>query len=40
VFSYVSCAALVPKDHQLRPIRWIVDEALAGPAPRRVDPPA
>src|SRR5690348_12977279 len=27
-FSYVSCEARVPKDHPLRPIRQIVDEAL------------
>ena len=29
LFSYVSCEARVPKDHPLRPIRPIVDEALA-----------
>jgi hypothetical protein len=29
LFSYVSCAARVPLDHPLRPIRQIVDEALA-----------
>jgi transposase len=29
LFSYVSCEARVPKDHPLRPIRRIVDEALA-----------
>src|SRR6266436_4959883 len=28
LFSYVSCEARVPKDHPLRPIRKIVDEAL------------
>jgi transposase len=28
LFSYVSCEARVPKDHPLRPIRSIVDEAL------------
>jgi len=28
LFSYVSCEARVPKDHPLRPIRRIVDEAL------------
>ena len=28
LFSYVSCEARVPKDHPLRPIRAIVDEAL------------
>jgi transposase len=30
LFSYVSCEARVPQDHPLRPIRAIVDEALAG----------
>jgi len=30
LFSYVSCEARVPKDHPLRPIRAIVDEALEG----------
>jgi transposase len=29
LFSYVSCEARVPADHPLRPIRAIVDEALA-----------
>jgi transposase len=29
LFSYVSCEARVPPDHPLRPIRAIVDEALA-----------
>src|SRR6202047_5350545 len=29
LFSYVSCEARVPLDHPLRPIRKIVDEALA-----------
>jgi transposase len=29
LFSYVSCEARVPQDHPLRPIRAIVDEALA-----------
>src|SRR5438132_9525057 len=33
LFSYVSCEALVPKDHPLRPIRRIVDEALAALSP-------
>ena len=28
LFSYVSCEKRVPKDHPLRPIRRIVDEAL------------
>src|SRR5213080_4553790 len=28
LFSYVSCEARVPKDNPLRPIRYIVDEAL------------
>jgi transposase len=28
LFSYVNCEARVPKDHPLRPIRRIVDEAL------------
>jgi transposase len=28
LFSYVSCEARIPKDHPLRPIRQIVDEAL------------
>jgi hypothetical protein len=28
LFSYVNCEARVPKDHALRPIRRIVDEAL------------
>jgi transposase len=29
LFSYVSCEARVPKDHPLRPIQMIVDQALA-----------
>ncbi|MGH3626359.1 MAG: IS5/IS1182 family transposase, partial [Sciscionella sp.] len=29
LFSYVSCEARVPLDHPLRPIRKIVDAALA-----------
>ena len=33
LFSYVSCAARVPKDHPLRSIRRIVDEALAALSP-------
>jgi hypothetical protein len=33
LFSYVSCEARVPKDHPLRPIRQIVDQALAAPSP-------
>jgi transposase len=33
LFSYVSCAARVPLDHPLRPIRQIVDEALAALSP-------
>jgi hypothetical protein len=33
LFSYVSCEARVPKDHPLRPIRRIVDEALAALSP-------
>ena len=33
LFSYVSCEARVPKDHPLRPIRQIVDEALAALSP-------
>ena len=33
LFSYVSCEARVPKDHPLRPIRQIVDEALASLSP-------
>ena len=33
LFSYVSCAARVPKDHPLRPIRRIVDEALTALSP-------
>ena len=28
LFSYVSCEARVPRDHPLRAIRMIVDEAL------------
>ena len=28
LFSYLSCAARVPKDHPLRPIRTLVDQAL------------
>src|ERR1700736_6393470 len=31
--SYVSCEARVPKDHPLRPIRQIVDKALAALSP-------
>ena len=33
LFSYVSCEARVPMDHPLRPIRQIVDEALAALSP-------
>jgi transposase len=33
LFSYVSCEARVPKDHPLRPIQRIVDEALAALSP-------
>jgi transposase len=33
LFSYVSCEARVPKNHPLRPIRGIVDEALAALSP-------
>ena len=33
LFSYVSCEARVPEDHPLRPIRQIVDEALAELSP-------
>ena len=33
LFSYVSCEARVPKDHPLRPIRHIVDEALTALSP-------
>src|SRR5437588_12115118 len=33
LFSYVSCEARVPKDHPLRAIRRIVDEALAALSP-------
>ena len=33
LFSYVSCEARVPKDHPLRPIRQIVDEALVALSP-------
>jgi transposase len=33
LFSYVSCEERVPKDHPLRPIRQIVDEALAALSP-------
>src|SRR6201981_536770 len=33
LFSYLSCEARVPKDHPLRPIRRIVDEALAALSP-------
>ena len=33
LFSYVSCEARVPKDHPLRSIRRIVDEALAALSP-------
>jgi hypothetical protein len=28
LFSYLSCEARVPKDHPLRPIRALVDQAL------------
>src|SRR5438045_648707 len=34
LLSYVSCEARVPKDHPLRPIRQIVDEALAALSPQ------
>ena len=34
LFSYVSCEARVPKDHPLRPIRRIVDEALDALSPQ------
>ena len=33
LFSYVTCEARVPKDHPLRPIRRIVDEALTALSP-------
>src|SRR5437762_387762 len=33
LFSYVNCEARVPKDHPLRPIRQIVDEALRALSP-------
>src|SRR5262249_23450250 len=33
LFSYVSCEARVPKDHPLRPIRRMVDEALVALSP-------
>ena len=33
LFSYVSCEARVPKDHPLRTIRNIVNEALAALSP-------
>src|ERR1700758_1734166 len=33
LFSYVSCEARVPKDHPVRPIRQIVDEALGALSP-------
>jgi hypothetical protein len=33
LFSYVSCETRVPKDHPLRPIRRIVDEALTALSP-------
>jgi transposase len=33
LFSYVSCEARVPKDHALRSVRRIVDEALAALLP-------
>jgi transposase len=33
LFSYVNCEARVPKDHPLRPIRRIVDEALGALSP-------
>ena len=29
LFSYLSCEARVPKDHPLRPIQALVDQALA-----------
>ena len=37
LFSYVSCAARVPKDHPLRAIRNIVNEALAALSPAFAD---
>ena len=33
LFSYVSCEARVPRDHSLRVIRSIVNEALAALSP-------
>ncbi len=33
LFSYLSCEARVPKDHPLRPIRMLVDQALAALSP-------
>ena len=33
LFSYVSCEARVPQAHPLRPIRTVVDEALADLSP-------
>jgi transposase len=33
LFSYVSCAGRVPRDHPLRPIRTIVDQALEALSP-------
>jgi transposase len=33
LFSYVSCEARVPPGHPLRPIRALVDEALAALSP-------
>src|SRR5438874_13779830 len=33
LFSYVNCEARVPKDHPLRPIRQIVDDALRALSP-------
>jgi hypothetical protein len=37
LFSYVSCEARVPKDHPLRSIRRIVDEALAALSPQFIE---
>jgi transposase len=33
LFAYLSCEARVPKDHPLRPIRMLVDQALAALSP-------
>src|SRR5688572_1870307 len=33
LFSYLSCEARVPRDHPLRPIRTIVDQALTALSP-------